>query len=50
MNTIDVFQIGESKIKVLTKEKIIELKRRVDPPRNKDQLDIVELSKRIKRS
>jgi hypothetical protein len=44
-NDVDIFQIGDSSVSVLSKKKLIDLKRKVNPPRNKDLLDIDELSK-----
>ncbi len=42
---VDVFQIGNSQVKVLSKKKLISLKRAVVPVRTKDLFDIEELSK-----
>ena len=39
--------LGGTKIKVLTKQKLVELKLRVNPMRDKDMTDIKELQKRI---
>ena len=46
-DSVDIFQIGNAQIKVLSREKLIELKGKVQPPRDKDLLDIKELTKLI---
>jgi len=42
---VDLFQIGKAKVKVLSKRKLIELKKLVKPQRSKDLYDIEELEK-----
>lgn len=37
--------IGQAKIRVISREKLIELKRSIQPPRAKDLFDLAELSK-----
>ncbi len=46
-NDFEEMDIGGQKIKVLTKKKLVELKLRVNPMRDKDLSDIKELQKRI---
>jgi hypothetical protein len=41
----DIFEIGSSKIKVLSIKKLLELKKAINPARSKDLYDIAELSK-----
>lgn len=46
-NDFEEMDLDGKRIKVLTKKKLVELKLRVNPLRDKDMLDIKELQKRI---
>ena len=46
-NDFEEMDLEGKKIKVLTKKKLVELKLRVNPMRDKDMSDIKELQKRI---
>lgn len=46
-NDFEEMDLDGKKVKVLTKEKLVELKLRVNPMRDKDMFDIKELQKRI---
>ena len=44
---VDTVEMRSRKIKILTREKLLQIKEAIDPPRDKDQLDIMVLKRLI---
>lgn len=44
---VDTVELRSRKIKILTREKLLQIKEAIDPPRDKDQLDIMVLKRLI---